>query len=87
MCAQLFDFIEIHHQITAVLAEGVMDDSSVRWRCRMFNERRENVHDEGRSGRPLLATEELKEQITNVIGENRYWGTQYGVVPSLHHHF
>ena len=51
----------------------------------MFNERRENVHDEGRSGCPLLATEELKEQTTNVIGENRYWDTQYGVVPSLHH--
>ena len=32
----------------------------------MFNEGRENFHDEGR---PLLATEELKEQITNVIGE------------------
>ena len=45
------------------------------WRgCRMFNEGRENVHDEGR---PLLATEELKEQITNVIGETSYWGTQY----------
>ena len=53
----------------------------------MFNEGRENIHDEGLSDRPLLATEELKEQITNVIGESRYWGTQYEVVPSLHHHF
>jgi hypothetical protein len=29
--------IEIHRQLTAVYGEGVMNDSSVRKWCRMFN--------------------------------------------------
>ena len=41
---------EIHHQICQVYGDNAM----VRKWVRMFNEGRENVHDEARSGRPSL---------------------------------
>ena len=43
---------EIHHQICQVYGENGMSDGIVRKWVRMFNEVRENEHDEARSGRP-----------------------------------
>jgi hypothetical protein len=60
--AQNVRAIDIHRQLTAVYSEGVMDESSVRKWCRMFNEGRANVRDEERCGRPSLITEDLKIQ-------------------------
>jgi len=37
---------EIHHQICQVYGDNVMSDGMVRKWVRMFNEGRENVHDE-----------------------------------------
>ena len=45
---------EIHHQICQMYGDNAMSDGMVRKWVRMFNERRENVHDEARSGRPSL---------------------------------
>jgi len=44
---------EIHHQICRVYDDNAMSDGMVRKWVRMFNEGRENVHDETRSGRHL----------------------------------
>jgi len=44
--------IESHHQICQVCSDNAMSDAMVRKCVRMFNEGRENVHDEARSGRP-----------------------------------
>jgi len=44
---------EIHHQICQVYGDNAMSDGVVRKWVRMFNERRENTHDEARSGRHL----------------------------------
>jgi hypothetical protein len=63
--------IDIHRQLTAVYVEGVMNESSVRKWCQMFNEGRANVHDEEQSGRPSLITEDLKKQIDKQIWQNR----------------
>ena len=41
---------EIHHQICQVYGDNAMCDGMVRKWVRMFNEGRENVHDEARSG-------------------------------------
>jgi transposase len=68
--AQNVRAIDIHRQLTAVYGEGVMKESSVRKWCRMFNEGRTNVHDEERSGRPCLNTEDLKEQIDKQIQQD-----------------
>jgi len=41
---------EIHHQICQVYGDNAMSDGVVRKWVRMFNEGRENVHDEARIG-------------------------------------
>jgi len=49
---------EIHHQICQVYGGNAITDSMVRKWFRMFNERRENAHDEARSGRPALMNDD-----------------------------
>ncbi|GFY15615.1 histone-lysine N-methyltransferase SETMAR [Trichonephila clavipes] len=51
--------IEIYRQICEVYGQNAMSDSIVRRWVRQFNEGRSEVHDEERSGRPSLITEEL----------------------------
>jgi len=54
---------EIHRQICQVYSDIAMSDSMVRKWVRMFNEGRENVHDEARSGRPSLVNDDLVRKI------------------------
>ena len=53
---------EFHHQICQVYGDNAMSDGMVRKWFRMFNERRENLHDEVRSGRPSLVNDDLVSQ-------------------------
>ena len=57
MCYQ----VNIHHQICEVYGDNAMSDGMcmVRKWVRMFNEGRENVHDEVQSGRPSLVNGDL----------------------------
>ena len=48
---------EIHHQICQVYDDNAMSDGVVSKGFRMFNEGRENVYDEARSGRPSLVND------------------------------
>ena len=50
---------EIHHQIHQLYGDNAMSDVVVRKWVRMFNEGRENVHDEARSGHPSLVNDDL----------------------------
>jgi len=50
---------EIHHQICQVYGDNVVSDGTVRKWVRMFNEGRQNVHDEALSGRPSLVNDDL----------------------------
>jgi len=50
---------EIHYQICQVYGDNAMSDGMVRKWVRMFNEGREKVHDEARSGRPSFVNEDL----------------------------
>ena len=54
---------EIHRQICDVYGEGAMSDSMVRRWVRLFSEGRENVHDDERSGRPSLVTDDMLRPI------------------------
>jgi len=54
---------EIHHQICQVNGDNAMSDGMVRKCVRMFNEGRENVHDEARSGRPSLVNDDLVRKV------------------------
>jgi len=49
---------EILRQLCDVYGEHAMSGSVVRIWARMFNEGRENVHDDPRSGRPSVVNED-----------------------------
>jgi len=54
---------EIHHQICHMYGGNAMSDGMVRKWVRMFNEGRENVYDEARSGRPSLVNDALLRKV------------------------
>jgi len=55
--------IEIHRQLCKVYGNNVMSEGRVRQWCIMFKTGRTNVHDEERSGRPTIVTDELVAKI------------------------
>ena len=62
---------EICHQICQVYGDNAMSEDMVRKLVRMFNEGRENVHDEARSGRPSLVNDDLVRNINERESDNR----------------
>lgn len=62
--------IEIYRRLKLVYGDSVMNESSVGKWCVMFNRGRTSVHDEDRSGRPSLVTDELKAKVEDKIQEN-----------------
>jgi len=62
---------EIHHQICQVYGDNAMSDGIVRKWVRMFNEGRENVHDEARSRRPSLVNDDLVRKVNERVRDNR----------------
>jgi len=73
---------EIHCQLCDVYGEHVMSSSAVRRWVRLFNEGRENVHDDPWSGRPSVVTEDLVHSVEEKIRENRRF-----TITSLSLHF
>lgn len=63
--------IEIYRQLCDVYGKGIMSESRVRQWCIDFKNGRTNVHDEDRSGRPSLVTDELVMKINDKIREDR----------------
>ena len=62
---------EIHHQICQVYGDNAMSDGMVRKCVRMFNEGRENVDDEARSGRPSLVNDDLVRKVNEGVRDDR----------------
>ena len=62
---------EIRHQICQVYGDNAMSDGMVRKWVRMFNEGRENVHDEARSGRPSLVNDDLVCKVNESVRDDR----------------
>jgi len=62
---------EIHHQIRQVYGDNAMSDGMVRKWVRMFNEGRENVYDEARSGRPSLVNDDLVRKFNERVRDDR----------------
>jgi len=64
---------EIHHQICQVYGDNAMSDEMVRKWVRIFNERRENVHDEERIGLPSLVNDDFVLRVNeSVCGDRRF---------------
>ena len=62
---------EIHHQICQVYGDNAMSDGMVRKGVRMFNEGRENVHDEARNGLPSLVNDDLVRKVNERVRDDR----------------
>jgi hypothetical protein len=62
---------DIHRQLCEMYGEHAMSDSMVRSCVTHFNEERENVHDDPRSGRPSVVNEDLVHAVEEKIQENR----------------
>ena len=63
---------EIHHQICQLYDDNAMSDGMVRKWVRMFNEGRENVHDEARSGRPSLVNDDLVRKVNKRVHDDKF---------------
>ena len=61
----------IHRQICQVYGDNAMSDGMVRKWFRTFNEGRENVHDEVRSGRPSLVSDDLVRKVNERVRDDR----------------
>ena len=62
---------EIHHQICQVYGDNAISDGMGRKWVRMFNEGRENLHDEARSGRPSLVNDDLLRKVNERVCDDR----------------
>ena len=62
---------EIHHQICQVYGDNAMSDGMARKLVRMFNEGRENLHNETRSGRPSLMNDDLVRKVNERVRDDR----------------
>jgi len=54
---------QTHHQICQVYGDNAMSDGMVRKWVRVFNEGRENVHDEAWSGHSSLVNDDLVRKV------------------------
>lgn len=63
--------VDIHRQICEVYGENAMSDSMIRRWVRQFNEGRDPVHDNERSGRSCLVNEELVRAVEELVKGNR----------------
>jgi len=62
---------EIHHQICQVYGDNAMSNGMVRKWVRMFNEGRENVHNEVQSGLPSLVNDGLVRKVNERVRDNK----------------
>jgi transposase-like protein len=75
---------DIHRQVRVceVYGENAMSDGMVRRWVRQFNEGRENVHDEARSGWPSVVNDDLVRAVDSKVHEGRRF-----TISSLSLHF
>jgi hypothetical protein len=77
---------DIHRQLCEVYGEHTMGDSMVRRWVRHFNEGRENMHDDLRSGRPSVVNEDLVRAVEEKIQEKR-WIRHFVTFPAFFTNF
>jgi len=62
---------EVQKQICQMYGDKAMSDGMVRKWVRMFNEGRENVHDDARSGRSSLLNDDLVRKVNERMRDDR----------------
>ena len=62
---------ESHHQISQVYGDNAVSDGMVRKWVQIFNERRENMHNEAQSGCPSLVNADLLRKVNERVRDDR----------------
>jgi hypothetical protein len=62
---------EIHRKLCAVYGQNIVSEGTARQWCRMFKDGRTNVHDEKRSGRPSVLSDDLARSVDQKICDRR----------------
>ncbi|KAE9543005.1 hypothetical protein AGLY_002916 [Aphis glycines] len=62
---------EIFNEVRTVYGEGHMNRTSVYKWCREFKNGRTNVHDDLRSGRPSILTDDIVKKVENAVRDDR----------------
>jgi len=68
---------EMHHQVCQVYGDNATSDGTAKKWVRLFNEGRENVHDEARSGRPSLVNDDLVRKANERVRYDRRFTISY----------
>uniref|UniRef100_A0A8D8R8P0 Histone-lysine N-methyltransferase SETMAR n=1 Tax=Cacopsylla melanoneura TaxID=428564 RepID=A0A8D8R8P0_9HEMI len=63
--------VEVFNEVKSAYGDGAMNRTNVYKWCREFKNGRTSVHDDQRSGRPSIVTDELVEQIENALRDDR----------------
>lgn len=71
LTARSLSAAEIHRQLTEVYGLNAMSEGKVRQWVREFKNGRQNVHDEERSGRPSVITDDLVAAVETKVREDR----------------
>jgi hypothetical protein len=61
--AKSMNAAEIHRELCAVYGQQVMSEGTLRQWCRMVKDGRTNVHDEERSGRPSVVSDDFVQNL------------------------
>jgi hypothetical protein len=69
--AKILSAAGIHRELYAVYGRNVMSEGTIRQWCRMFKDGQTNVHDEERSGRPSVVSDDLVQSVDQKISERR----------------
>jgi transposase len=62
---------EIHRELCEVYGQTIISEGSIKQRCRIFKDGRTNVHDEERSGRPSVVSDDLVQSFDQKVCERR----------------
>lgn len=71
LLAQNVSAADIHRQLCTVYGPNVMSEGVVRQWVRFFKSGRTNIHDEERSGRPSVVSNDLVKKVDEKVRENR----------------
>lgn len=63
--------VDIHRELCSVYGADIMSYTAVKKWCVIVRAGRTNVHDEKRSGRPSVVTDDIVDQIHRKVRENR----------------
>lgn len=73
LMAENLSAANIHRALCTLYGQNVKSEAVVRQWVRLFKNRRTNIHDEEKSGRPSVVSDEFVQKIYERVHENRWF--------------